>query len=180
MNFPIIIYLLILIIYYGYYLCLNWNKGTVLAYRKLCELFSQKPGMIINEPGGGCIWKHTRTDPYIKQFCITDQESGTQMHMQIAIRLFAGYGNININHSAYEKKLQHVLSQSKDIVYDPYTRCLYVYGSVMPSTIETIADMFTRAVKVVEATKAFPQVSNDRANTPRRILNEYYKKYSIL
>lgn len=131
----------------------------------------------MNEAGGGCIWKATETDPYIKQFCLTDI---AQMHMKISIRLFAGYGSVHITSSAYDKKLQSVLNQS-GVTYDPYTRCLYIHHAFTEnpaddSVISAITNMFVRAAKVVKSTEAFQDQSPVEA---RQVLTNYHTKYSI-
>ena len=68
-----ILYLFILLIFYGCdYIILNWNGETIMAYKQICDLFKQKPSILIENSGGGCIWKNILFEPYIKQFCLTD------------------------------------------------------------------------------------------------------------
>ena len=58
MIFGVILYLFILLVFYGCdYIILEWNNETILTYMQICKLFKQKPSVIIETPGGGCIWQ---------------------------------------------------------------------------------------------------------------------------
>lgn len=152
-----------------------WNSYTVVAYRKLCKLLGGPPDIVINKPGGGCIWKTTTSNSCIKQFCLTDAKSETSMHMQVMIKLFAGYGNVHITSKGYDQKVSYIISNVGGVSYDPYAQCLYVYGTLQTDAIdETIIDMFTRAAKCVQLTEAFTDASY---TNPHKILDNYYRKH---
>lgn len=173
----IIIYLFILLIFYGsVYVTLDWNGETIKAYLQLNEIFKQKPSILIESQGGGCIWKNIIYEPYIKQFCLTDgygDSKSPRLHMSIAIKLFAGYGNINITKNAYDKRMTELLAMP-GVSYNPHARCLYVSGIGGINGISGIGEMFELASKAVQKTEAFAQLPKI---SPRDNLRCYYYKY---
>lgn len=172
----IIIYLFILLIFYGsVYIILQWNGETIKAYLQLNEIFKQKPAILIGSRGGGCIWKNIIYEPYVRQFCLTDgheDSESSRLHMSIDIKLFAGYGNINITKKAYDKRMSELLALPR-VSYNPRARCLYISGCDGGDGIG-ICEMFELACKVAQKTEAFTQTSNI---SPRDKLRCYYYKY---
>lgn len=171
----IILYLFILLIFYGSeYITLNWDGETIGVYRYLKEIFKQEPSILIESQGGGCIWKNIVHEPYIRQFCLTDKCEDSvypRLHMSIAIKLFAGYGNINITKKAYDKRIVELLTLP-GVSYNPHARCLYISG--YGDSVVSINNIFELASKAVQKTEAFAQTSG---KSPRDDLCYYYCKY---
>lgn len=181
----------ILLIFYGSaYVALDWHGETIKAYLQLNRIFKQKPAILIESQGGGCIWKNIVCEPYIKQFCLTDtmESPGSpgipELHMSIAIKLFAGYGNINITKKAYDKRVVELLALP-GVSYDPYARCLYIRGvnsgasagvTTVASTDDRIIAMFELASEAVQKTEAFA-ITPWHTLSPRDNLRGYYHRY---
>lgn len=172
----IIIYLFILLIFYGsIYVLLDWNGETITAYLQLNGIFKQTPSILIESRGGGCIWKNIVREPYIKQFCLKDDVESACMHMSIAVKLFAGYGDINITKKAYSKRMIELLAMP-GVSYDPYSRCLYINGNFeehQKSVNERIIAMFDLASEAAQKTEAFASAGT----SSRDNLRYYYRKY---
>ena len=166
---PVILYLFILLIYYGSdYVILDWSQKNIQLYRDINHIFNTHPCITRPECGGGSIWRNVPNDPYIKQLCITESSLQLQMHLA----LFAGYGGINVSESSYGSRVCRLLSLSPEglCTYDPLSRSLYV-KNVCGSVYELL-DLARNCARITEAFPCCEPMSN-----PRVELQEYYKKY---
>jgi hypothetical protein len=168
----IIIYLFILLIFYSAdYVILEWSEESVRLYRDICNIFGSTPYIMKPGIGGGSIWKNLRADPYIKQLAIVEGVS-TSLQLQIRLALFAGYGNINITESEYNKRMGKILSMSPEglCTYDPLSQSLYI-----KNIKGSLYDLLDLARKCARSTEAFP--ARHASTNPRAELQAYHKKY---